>query len=297
VHEKGGANPKEYPMRFLPLIEKEGLFAKDSNIVSRIFAISAQQVDAFKEVFPDFAADKVTVSPNGIDFDTFHVPEPLMTRDQVLAEVKHVPYDGEPTAIPSGYDHMVTFVGKFANWKRLDAVLRAAVSYEKTYEAKGKKICTIIVGSGPDDAVKLYQDMALKDLGLKHCYFLGAQKQPVLAKLYSASSVGVFPSKSEPFGLVFVECMACKCPVIGANSGGPKDFVSDEVGVLVNEPGSYESADIEVLAKDLDVAITKAIDEDWKSSKADACLKLARDRFGVETQVTKLIESLGYSVS
>jgi glycosyltransferase involved in cell wall biosynthesis len=294
VHEKAGANPEEYPRRFLPLVEKEALFAAGSDIVSRIFAISNQQVDAFREIFPDFPSDRVTVSPNGINFDVFHAPDPPMSRDQVLAEVKHAPYDGEPTDIPAGFDEMITFVGKFANWKRLDAVLRAAASYEKAFEEKGKKVCTIIVGSGPDEAVKLYQDMALKELGLKYCYFLGAQMQPTLAKLYSVSSVGVFPSKAEPFGLVFVECMACRCPVIGANSGGPKDFVTEAVGFLVPEPGGYESADIEAVAKDLDEAIQKAITEDWKTQKGDDCLKLALDRFGVETQVTKLIQSAGF---
>jgi fructose-bisphosphate aldolase class II len=293
VHELGGANPQEYPMRFFPIIDSERLFAKDSGIVSRIFTISRQQVDAFKEVFKEFPDDKVTVSPNGIDFDTFHAPSPPMSRDQVLAELKHVPYDGAPQDIPGGFDEMITFVGKFANWKRLDSVLYAAAIYEKQYASKGKKVCTIIVGSGPPEAIKLYQDLALKELGLKYCYFLGAQTQPTLAKLYAVSSVGVFPSKAEPFGLVFVECMACECPVIGANSGGPIDFVNNAVGTLVPEPGSYSASDVQILSKDLAKTIAQCIDENWKASKGAACLKLARDRFGVENQVTKLIQSVG----
>jgi glycosyltransferase involved in cell wall biosynthesis len=292
VHEKGAKNPAEYPMRFLPIMEKEGIFAKDSGIVSRIFAISNAQVDAFKEIFADFPDDRVTVSTNGINFDVFHAPDPVMSRDQVLAEFKHAPYAGEPTAIPEGYDYMVTFVGKFANWKRLDSLLKAAVGYEKTFEDKGKKVCTIIVGAGPDEAIRLYQDLALKELGLKHCYFLGAQGQPALAKLYSVSSVGCFPSLKEPFGLVFVECMACQCPVVGANSGGPIDFVSEAVGCLVPEPGSYEPADVDILSKDLDKTITQALDEDWKSKKSAACVDLARERFGVEQQVSRLIASV-----
>lgn len=291
VHEKAAAAPEEYPLRFLPLVENEKLFCKDSENVARIFTISAQQVDAFKAIFPDFNADRVTISPNGIDFDTFHAPSPPMTRDQVLAEIPHIRYDAEPAAIPAGYDHMVTFVGKFANWKRLDALLMAAKDYETTFAAKGQKICTIIAGSGPDDAIKMYHDLAKNELGLQHCFFVGPQKQPTLAKLYAVSSVGCFPSKAEPFGLVFVECMACECPVIGANSGGPIDFVSPEVGVLVPEPGGYEAADNQALAKDLNTTITQVITEDWKTSKGPACLALARERFGVATQVGRLIES------
>merc|ERR1719443_2360115 len=103
--------------------------------------------------------------------------------------------------------------------------------------------------------------MAYVEQGLQHIYFVGAQMQPDLARLCSIANVGVFPSKAEPFGMVFIECMACLCPVIGANSGGPKDFVSDAVGALVPEPGGYEKAHNEALAKDLDATITKAIDE------------------------------------
>merc|ERR1719272_1512616 len=276
------------------MMEKEGIFSATSGVVHRIFTISAQQVDAFKAIFPDFNDDRVTISPNGIDFDTFHAPSPPMTRDQVLAEIQHIRYDAEPAAIPAGYDHMITFVGKFANWKRLDSLLIAAKEYEATFAAKGQKVCTIIAGSGPDDAIRLYHDMASKELGLQHTYFVGPQKQPVLAKLYAVSSVGCFPSKAEPFGLDFVECMACECAVIGADSGGPKDFVGPEVGVLVSEPGGYELADNRALAKDLNTAITKALTEDWKASKGPACLALARERFGVATQVTRLISSAGF---
>jgi len=294
VHEKGGANPEEYPLRFLKIMEEEKVFAKDSDVVSRIFAISGQQVDAFKDIFAEFPADRVTISPNGIDFDTFHAPDPAMSLEEVLAEVKHTPYQGGPVSIPDGFDEMVCFVGKFANWKRLDGLLRAAALYEKTFADKGKKVATVIVGSGPPEAIKLYQDLAFKELNLENCFFLGPQPQPMLAKLYSVSSIGVFPSKAEPFGLVFVECMACKCPVIGADSGGPKDFVNDDVGHLVPEPGSYEPADVVTLSKDLDKTITQALEENWKEKKADACFKLARDKFGVETQVTALIKSLGF---
>ena len=97
--------------------------------------------------------------------------------------------------------------------------------------------------------------------GLEDCYFVGPRPQPVLAQINSVSDVGLFPSLNEPFGMVFIEvditflrlvigywfwgnltrqltasqCMACGTPVIGCNSGGPRDFVSEEVGKLVEE--------------------------------------------------------------
>merc|ERR1719337_663676 len=90
----------------------------------------------------------------------------------------------------------------------------------------------------------------LKDLcaqlGLKNTFLIGPKGQDQLAEMYTVADLGCFPSFKEPFGLVFVECMACKTPVIGANSGGPKDFVSAEVGELVAEPP--ETTDLSTVA-------------------------------------------------
>merc|ERR1711988_106241 len=123
---------------------------------------------------------------------------------------------------------------------------------------------------------------------------LGARGQDVLAEIYTVSDVGCFPSFREPFGLVFVECMGCKTPVIGANSGGPVDFVSKAVGELVPEPPETKDlhtvpAGVNTLAKSLEGAITRALKEDWKKTKGEACLKLVYDRFTVKTQITKVL--------
>merc|ERR1712039_1105118 len=98
-------------------------------------------------------------------------------------------------------------------------------------------------------------------------------------------------------GLVFVECMACRTPVIGANSGGPKDFVTKEVGELVAEPP--ETTDLATvpngvitLGKTLDEAISRSLNENWKETKAEACIQLAHDKFTVGAQVTAMLAVL-----
>ena len=62
-----------------------------------------------------------------------------------------------------------------------------------------------------------------------------------MAELFSMSEVGMFPSYKEPFGMVFIECMACGTPTIGANSGGPTEFVKPEQGVLIEEEPDWHS--------------------------------------------------------
>merc|ERR1711881_131919 len=99
---------------------------------------------------------------------------------------------------------------------------------------------TVIVGSGPKEAIEEYEGLA-KKLGLQRTFFLGPKGQPVLADLFSMSEVGIFPSYKEPFGMVFVECMACGCPTIGAKSGGPVEFVKPAQGSLVEEEDEWRT--------------------------------------------------------
>merc|ERR1719382_1102446 len=182
-------------------------------------------------------------------------------------------------AIPgSKYSKMVLFVGKFASWKRLDAVLQSA----KVYEESDPKIVTVIAGTGgPKDILK-YHSMAYEKLGLRNTYFVGSMNQVQLRELCTVADIGVFPSKKEPFGMVFIECMACGTPVIGAASGGPLSFVTEAVGTLVPE-----SADIASFSKVLCKTIMQALEEDWKAEKKAACLELVQ-AFTMEKQCNQI---------
>merc|ERR1712050_56035 len=130
-------------------------------------------------------------------------------------------------------------------------------------------------GTGPDEEIKKLKDLC-EELELKNTSLLGPRSQDILAEIYTVSQLGCFPSFKEPFGLVFVECMACKTPVIGANSGGPKDFVTSDVGELVAEPP--ETVDLATvpngavtLGKTLNETISRSLKENWKKTRGEAC--------------------------
>src|SRR4029078_13476574 len=89
-------------------------------------------------------------------------------------------------------------------------------------------------GSVPDETSVRMHALAA-ELGLRRTYFLGPRPQDELATLFNCADVGCFPSYREPFGLVFIECMDCGTPVLGDAPGGPRDFVTPAVGVLVPE--------------------------------------------------------------
>ena len=200
------------------------------------------------------------------------------------AEVSTQPVAGAPAPVApeGGYDAVVAFCGKFADWKRLDALLRAAADYERD----ATRILTLVIGSGPVEAQTQLQDLAAS-LGLRRTYFLGPRGQDELAVLFNAADVGCFPSYREPFGLVFIECMACGTPVIGADSGGPRDFVTPEVGVLVPE-----TDDRSELAESLAAAVRRAVAEDWKHTKGPAAELYARTNFSVVGQVANLLSEI-----
>ena len=289
VHEQRGDDPEEFPRRFLPFMEQEKIFdGGPERGVDVVASISSEQIEAFSSVFGDFPRERVVLSHNGYNQQVFHpAPELYADRERVLAGFTTQPPPGgdrtpEPVAPEGGFDAVVAFVGKFADWKRLDALLRAAASYERGE----RRILTLVAGSGPvEQQVRMHELAA--ELGLERTYFLGPRQQEELATIFACADVGVFPSWREPFGLVFLECMACGTPVIGADSGGPRDFVTDEVGTLVPE-----TDDRQELAGSLAATVERSLDEGWKQAKGPEAARYAHDRFSVVTQVSGLLSEV-----
>merc|ERR1712050_617516 len=268
---------------------EEKLFSDLSDGVSACFVISEEQKNGIAEIFPCFPQERVIVAPNGINVEKFKPREKTM-KDVIVEQTKEILWPAAAPAEPEKFTKMVTFVGKAAEWKRQAALLHAAAAYEKEFD----DCITLCVGTGPQEELDKLTALCTK-LELKNTFLLGARGQDILAEIYTVSNLGVFTSYKEPFGLVFVECMACKTPVIGANSGGPKDFVTGDVGELVAEPPETTDlatvpAGVKTLGDTLNETITRCLKEDWKASKGEACIKLAHDKFTVEAQVKQMLQ-------
>ena len=280
-HEIDGTDP-DYPPRFHPRWIDERVF----DAVGGVFVISESQKDRFLTVFDEYDPERVFVTPNGIDPGVFHVDDTL-ERDAVLARFPTKPYEGSgqaPRSIPAGYDRMVFFAGKFADIKRIDCLLHAATAYEATARRAGLRVATVIAGSGPLEDQRLYQDLAV-ELGLSDVFFVGPLSQPDLALLYNVADVGVFPTKFEAFGLVFLECMACGTPVIGTAAGGPTEFVDPSVGELVHDFDTNEE-----FASALGETVGRALLEDWKRTKSANALATA-SRYTIAVQGERMLRA------
>jgi glycogen synthase len=89
---------------------------------------------------------------------------------------------------------------------------------------------------------------------------------PEIIRLYSGAAVFVCPSVYEPFGIINLEAMACKTPVVASRVGGiPEVVVEGETGYLVhfeqNPPPDFTPKHPERFARDLAAAIHKVIDD------------------------------------
>lgn len=198
--------------------EKYNLYIEYANRAamnsSKIIVISEAQEEKFKSLFP-MAASKVELIENGYDTSKFYVDE-TATKEDVIGSLVSQNTD-EDKEIDLDYDKLVTFVGKFADFKGIDVLLDAASKYEGELQEQGIKPLTLIVGSG-----QLEGDLKAqaKRLGLKNTHFVGRKNTDEVRRIQSLSDLSVIPSRNEPFGLVVIEGMACGHPVIGTNSGG-----------------------------------------------------------------------------
>ncbi len=106
------------------------------------------------------------------------------------------------------------YVGRVAVEKNIGAFL--------DLDLDGSKV---VVGGGP----------SLNTLRARYpdAHFTGAKVGEDLARHYAAADVFVFPSKTDTFGLVQLEALACGVPVAAFPVPGPRDVIADQpVGVL-----------------------------------------------------------------
>lgn len=125
------------------------------------------------------------------------------------------------------------YVGRMAAEKSVDVLFEA---YARLPERIRANSSLVLAGDGP--LHREFQERYRRD---PHIHFLGFVQGAALEEVYAAADCFVFPSATETFGNVVLESMASGTPVIGADSGGVGDSVSDGQTGLLCTPGNAEA--------------------------------------------------------
>lgn len=131
----------------------------------------------------------------------------------------------------------VIAVGRYVYQKGFDLLLKAWSIVEK----RNKDWNLVVFGQGSRDSYEKMIDVLKIDK--KRCHLLGPTDD--IKKEYLDSSIFVFSSRFEGFGMVLVEAMSCGLPCVSFDCPcGPKDIISDGVdGVLVPNGDVNQLAD------------------------------------------------------
>jgi glycosyltransferase involved in cell wall biosynthesis len=114
----------------------------------------------------------------------------------------------------------------------------------------------VIVGDGPD--------RARLERKYPHCHFVGYQFGRELASRLAGADVFVFPSRTDTFGLVMLEAMACGLPVAALPVTGPADVVTQGVTGILDE--DLASACRAALVLDRGACVRHAQSRSWGRS-------------------------------
>jgi glycosyltransferase involved in cell wall biosynthesis len=170
-----------------------------------------------------FAPERVVLWSRGVELDIFK-PGDAMAHDLTKP--------------------IFLYVGRVAVEKNIEAFL--------ALDLPGSKW---VAGEGP-----LLARLRAENPGVR---FTGVLDQAALASLYNAADVFVFPSKTDTFGLVLLEALACGCPVAAYPVTGPIDVIGDApAGALDND---LRTAAMRALTIDRNVARAHAELYSWEA--------------------------------
>lgn len=151
----------------------------------------------------------------------------LMTWSRGVDETLFRPYEG--SVLPADLPRPIfMYVGRVAVEKNIRAFLDLSLPGTK-----------VVVGDGPQlEALR-------REYGDVH--FTGPKMGEDLARHYAAADVFVFPSRTDTFGNVMLEALACGVPVAAYPVMGPLDIIGDTgAGVLADDLGEAAVAALDI---------------------------------------------------
>ena len=208
-----------------------------------IIAVSAGTKEDILRAYPEVEPDRIHVIYNGIDLAEYQKTE----------ETKALTDYGVDPAVP-----YVLFVGRITRQKGVTHLVDAIRHMPPETQ--------VVLCAGAPDTPEIAAELRAKVENARrdHPRIVWIEKMVTrqeTIQFYSHARVFCCPSVYEPFGIINLEAMACRAPVVASATGGIKEVVVDgETGYLVpfdQDPVTSFPRDPEEFAKDLAARINE----------------------------------------
>ena len=192
-------------------MERTGILDADA-----IVAVSKSTRADILRAYPDVKPDRIHVIYNGIDLAEY----------QKTSETTTLNGYGIDPAKP-----YVLFLGRITRQKGVTYLVDAIQYLPRNTQ--------VVLCAGAPDTPEIAAEMRQKveDSRRHHPHIIWIERMVTkreAIELYSHARVFCCPSVYEPFGIINLEAMACRAPVVASSTGGIKEVVVDgETGYLI----------------------------------------------------------------
>jgi starch synthase len=215
-----------------------------------VIAVSAGTRTDILRAYPEVEPDRIHVIYNGIDLAEY----------QKTAETRALTEYGVDPAVP-----YVLFVGRITRQKGVTHLVDAIGHMPPETQ--------VVLCAGAPDTPEIAKELREKveHARRNHPRIVWIEKMVTkqeTIQLYSNARVFCCPSVYEPFGIINLEAMACRAPVVASSTGGIKEVVLDgETGYLVpfeQDPVTSFPREPEKFARDLAARINQLMSDPEK---------------------------------
>jgi alpha-maltose-1-phosphate synthase len=218
-----------------------------------VIAVSQGTKEDILRAYPEIKPERIHVIYNGIDLNEY----------QKTAETSALIKYGVDPAVP-----YVLFVGRITRQKGVTHLVEAI-----PYLPKGTQV---VLCAGAPDTPEIAAEMREKveqvsRINSRVVWIEKMVTKPEAIQLYSNAAVFCCPSVYEPFGIINLEAMACRAPVVASATGGILEVVVDgETGYLVpfeQDPVTTFPSNPEKFSRDLAEKISALLADPEKAKR------------------------------
>jgi 1,4-alpha-glucan branching enzyme len=197
----------------------------------QLIVCSGFMKEEIREVF-GAQEEKMSIIPNGVLIEK---------QNEVIRNHLHPILQKEKRKI-------IFSIGRLVQEKGFDLLIAAATKMNR------KDICFVLAGNGPmyQEYERLIKQHKLEDV----IYLVGFISDQQRNQFFERSTMVIFPSRYEPFGIVALEAMSFSKPIIVSETGGLSGIVKHLKTGLFMEPDNVESLveQIKVILSNTEVA-------------------------------------------